>query len=82
MEGLELLHRHPVAAVILDFHMPDMAGDELAAKIRSSFPSLPIIMLSGRIGEIPPHCSGIVDGFVRKGEPASRLLTTLKDLTH
>lgn len=80
-DGLDLLRHHVVDAVIVDFHMPDMSGDELAAVIRRSFPGLPIVMLSGYLGDMPPNCSGIVDRFVRKGEPANRLIETLRDLT-
>lgn len=80
-DGLDLLRQHVVAAVIVDFHMPDMGGDELAAAIRRSFPGLPIVMLSGYIGDLPSNCCGIVDRFVRKGEPANRLIETLRELT-
>lgn len=80
-EGLELLRHHAVAAVIVDFHMPDMSGDELASAIRRSFPGLPIVMLSGYLGDMPPNCCGVVDRFVRKGEPANRLIDTLRELT-
>jgi len=80
-DGLNLLRQNLVAAVIVDFHMPDMSGDELARRIRRAFPSLPIIMLSGFVSDLPPDCSGIVDCFVRKGEPAGRLIETLRELT-
>ena len=31
---------------ILDMHMPDMDGEELAQKIRASYPDLPLILFS------------------------------------
>lgn len=80
-DGLDLLSHHVVAAVIVDLHMPDMEGDELASAIRRSFPGLPIVMLSGCIADMPPNCCGVVDRFVRKGEPANRLIDTLRELT-
>ena len=80
-DGLHLLRHHVVAAVIVDFHMPDMSGDELASAIRRFFPGLSIVMLSGYVGDMPPNCFGIVDRFVRKGEPANRLIETLRELT-
>jgi CheY-like chemotaxis protein len=80
-DGLDLLRQHAVAAVIVDFHMPDMGGDELASLIRRSFPGLPIVMLSGYVGDMPPACFGVVDRFVCKGEPATRLIDTLRELT-
>lgn len=80
-DGLNLLQENIVAAVILDFHMPDISGDELARRIRRAFPSLPIVMLSGFVGDLPAGCSGIVDRFVHKGEPAMRLIETLRELT-
>ena len=47
-EGIELLEAHPeISAVVLDFAMPVMTGDQLALLLRSRRPDLPIILSSG-----------------------------------
>ena len=45
-EALALLANEPFDLVILDYFMPEMKGNELAAKIRRSVPGLPILMVT------------------------------------
>jgi CheY-like chemotaxis protein len=49
--ALDLYADHPVDAVITDFRMPRMNGQELLNKMRQSKPSLPAIMVSGFPGD-------------------------------
>ncbi|HLK31604.1 MAG TPA: response regulator [Terriglobales bacterium] len=80
-DALELLRKQKVDAVLLDFRMPDMCGTDLAARIRHAFPHLPIVMLSGYLHEIPSDSSRVVDRLLHKGDPAAKLLETLRELT-
>lgn len=43
----EKVRKNDVDLVITDLRMPEMTGEELIEKIRSSFPKLPIIVLTG-----------------------------------
>ena len=45
-EGLRLFQRYAVAAVIVDFQMPETNGAEVAAEMKRMRPHVPIIMLS------------------------------------
>src|SRR5260370_13106642 len=45
-EALALLAHEPFDLVILDYFMPGMKGNELAAKIRGGAPALPILMVT------------------------------------
>ena len=45
-EIFELLMLHEVDMVILDFNMPDMSGLEILAKLRTSYPGIPVLMLT------------------------------------
>jgi len=67
-QALQLLlgKRSEIAAVILDYEMPAMRGDHLAAEIRRWYPELPIIMISGNL-EIAEHVPLCVDAVVEKG---------------
>ena len=47
MEGLEILEKEPFDLVLLDLKMPDMDGMEVLAKIKSSWPDINVIMISG-----------------------------------
>lgn len=78
--GLQLLHRNPVDAVILDYEMPKMDGAELALRIRSDWPELPILMFTGYPADVSEEVRQSVDAFVVKGDPAEKLLQTLRGL--
>ena len=45
-EALALLTKKPFDLVIMDFFMPEMQGTQLAATIKRSAPSLPILMVT------------------------------------
>src|SRR6202166_4701276 len=51
-QGLELFLSRPVDAVVLDYQMPGMNGDVVAAKIKRINTQVPIMLLSGY--EPPP----------------------------
>ena len=78
--GLQLLHRNPVDAVILDYEMPKMDGAELALRIKSDWPELPVLMFTGYPADVPDDIRRSVDAFVVKGDPAEKLLHTLREL--
>ncbi len=83
MTGLAVFRANQgIDAVILDYHMPGMDGEELATLIRSERPEIPLLLLSG----FPQDLSGsrlksLVDVVILKGEPPQHLLTTLERLT-
>lgn len=78
--GLQLLHRNPVDAVILDYEMPKMDGAELALRIKSDWPELPVLMFTGYPADVSENVRQSVDAFVVKGDPAEKLLHTLRSL--
>lgn len=78
--GLQLLQRNPVDAVILDYEMPKMDGAELALRIKSGWPELPVLMFTGYPSDVPEDIRRSVDAFVVKGDPAEKLLQTLRAL--
>jgi CheY-like chemotaxis protein len=80
VRGLQLLQRNTVDAVILDYEMPKMDGAELALRIKSNWPELPVLMFTGYPADVPEEIRRSVDAFVVKGDPADKLLQTLRDL--
>jgi two-component system, OmpR family, response regulator CpxR len=62
-EGLNLAKRCAVDLVVLDYEMPRMVGTEVAQRLRTIHPALPIIMVSGTE---PEETSRIVDLFIPK----------------
>lgn len=78
-EGLQLFLSHQVDAVILDYQMPGMNGDVVAAEMKMLKSSVPIILLSA-YGPLPKSKLKSVDSFLSKSQPPRILLTTLREL--
>lgn len=66
--GIELSRRADLDAVVLDFQMPHMDGEQVAKVLRRERPALPIILLSGS-GEVPDPVLSMVSEYLQKGSP-------------
>ena len=75
-QGLQLAVACAVAAVIVDYHMPEVNGHELATEIKRLRPHVPIVMVSSD-DEIAECALQVVDAFVSKNEAPSRLLPVI-----
>jgi CheY-like chemotaxis protein len=78
-QGLQIAKVCEVAAVILDYHMPEMNGHEVASEIKRMRPQIPIIMVSSD-NQIPAHALEVVDAFVSKDEAPRRLLPLITQI--
>ena len=77
-QALRLVTMCKCDAVILDYEMLGMNGQDLASKIRLIRPGLHVIMLSG--SEVPTRALALVDAFVPKLEASRQLLPMIADL--
>jgi CheY-like chemotaxis protein len=78
-EGLKLFLSRSVDAVVLDYQMPGMNGDVVAAKMKRVKSHVPIMLLSA-YGPLPKSKLDAVDTFLSKSQPPNILLSTLQDL--
>ena len=78
-EGLKLFLSRSVDAVVLDYQMPGMNGDVVAAKMKRVKSHVPIMLLSA-YGPLPKRKLEAVDTFLFKSQPPRILLSTLQDL--
>jgi len=79
LEGLELFLSHPVDAVVLDYQMPGMNGDVVAARMKRLRSQVPIMLLSAQ-EPLPKNTLRSVDCFLSKSQPSKTLLATLQNL--
>nr|WP_295898981.1 response regulator transcription factor [uncultured Bdellovibrio sp.] len=80
-EGLQLLKKDKIDAIILDVMLPEMDGFEVCKKIRS-FSDVPILMLTAR-GETSDKVLGLelgVDDYLPKPFEARELVARIKSL--
>src|ERR1035441_1214206 len=66
-KALRLAAQRRADAVILDYCMPDMNGDEVALEMKRLRSEVPIVLFSGSL-DIPSSTLKHVDTFVAKGE--------------
>ena len=78
--GIALAREHQIDAVVLDYRMRGMYGNAVAAILKSEYPQLPIVLLSG-VPDLPPAVLALVDAYIAKGDGARALLSTLEQLT-
>ncbi|MFB3915991.1 MAG: response regulator [Terriglobales bacterium] len=78
-EGLQMFSNLPVDAVVLDYLMPELKGDVVAAEMKRLNPAVPIVMLSAYV-TLPENALEFVDAFVTKGDHPSVLLEKLREL--
>jgi CheY-like chemotaxis protein len=73
-DGLRLLSgSRTIDLVLLDYVMPEMAGDRVAEQLKRLFPSVPIVLVSG-FPDLPETLLRNVDGYVRKGQDPDVLI--------
>src|SRR5690348_5951463 len=78
-EGLKLFLSHSVDAVVVDYQMPGMSGDVVAARMKRLDSHIPIMLLSA-YGPLPTNKLRSVDTFLSKSQPPDVLLAALHDL--
>jgi CheY-like chemotaxis protein len=76
-QGLRLATMCKCDAVLLDYEMPGMNGDEVALAIKRLRPELLVILLSG--SDVPTHALASVDAFVPKLEASRQLLPVIAE---
>lgn len=79
-EGLRLADQNSIDAVLLDYRMPEMDGEEVAHLLRERYPGLPILMLTGYAAELPDTVKSLVGGVITKGSPPAELLERLRSV--
>jgi DNA-binding response OmpR family regulator len=78
-EGLEIFASNTIDAVILDYQMPEMNGELVAAEMRRTKPRVPILMLSGWVS-LPESALQLVDEYVAKGDPVEFMLLAVQQV--
>lgn len=78
-EGLKLFLSRSIDAVVLDYQMPGMNGDVVAARMKRINSQVPIMLLSA-YGPLPKNKLRSVDSFLSKSQPPTILLSTLQGL--
>jgi CheY-like chemotaxis protein len=76
-EGMELFLAYHVDAVVLNYQLPGMHGDAVAARMKQTKPHVPILLLSA-YGPLPEGKLASVDVFLTKSQEPVALLPTMR----
>jgi two-component system response regulator RegX3 len=76
--ALEKLAASQFDLVLTDQLMPGMTGTELTKEIKSTMPSMPVVIISG-VNEVPADAS-FADRFISKIEGPQALLTGISEV--
>jgi CheY-like chemotaxis protein len=81
-EGLDILRRELVDLVLLDYHMPDMNGGEVAFEIRRMHLPVQIVIVSGSdLEDVRWQLLDLVDALLPKNSCIDLFLSTVKQFT-
>jgi CheY-like chemotaxis protein len=74
------LNRAVPQVIVTDLNMPQMSGVQLISHVRSKYPSIPVVAMSGDYQGDAIPAAFIADRFYPKGEHPHNLLTTITSL--
>jgi len=75
--GIAIARKQHLDAVVLDFNIPGMNGDQVAKAIMESQPTVPVVICSGFIEEIPESLKWFADALVPKDNGPEALLSAI-----
>jgi CheY-like chemotaxis protein len=78
-EGLKLFQTNPIQAVVLDYSMPGMNGDQVAVEMKRLKPAVKILLLSAYV-DLPEEALKCVDKRSVKGIAPVAFLEDLQQL--
>ena len=81
VEALSRIRTISFDLALLDYQMPNLTGAQLAQKIKSTKPDVPVVLISG-FSALPPFELIFVDAHVGRGATLDELLDTIHSLIH
>ena len=78
--GIVLTRTHRIDAVVLDFNMPGMDGNEVAQVLRKEQPNLPVVIWTGCPDETPESLRWFADALLYKGDGPLPLLLAIEKI--
>lgn len=78
--GIALASTHTVDAVVLDFKMPDMEGDQVAELLLRQRPELPIVIYTAFLDAVPEWLLWFAAAYLQKGDGPGALLCAIQEL--
>jgi DNA-binding response OmpR family regulator len=78
--GIMFTRKHPIDAIVLDFKMPGMDGNQVAEVLMKEQPTIPVVIWSGCPDHIPESLKWFADALLHKGDGPHALLAVVERL--
>ena len=78
--GIALARAHSTDAVLLDFSMPGMDGNQVAQVLMKEQPTVPVVVWSGCLDEVPESLWWFADAVLHQGDGLNTLLPILEKI--
>ncbi len=78
--ALETIRKDSIDAVVLDFDMTGMNGNDVAAVLMKEQPSVPVAIFSGSLDDIPHALKWYADVLVNKSDGPEAFLSAVEKL--
>src|SRR5512146_2342802 len=78
--AIQIIRNNSIDAVVLDFQMSGINGNDVAGMLMKERPSVPVAMFSGSLHEIPKTLKWYADALVNKSDGQESLLSADKRL--
>jgi len=78
--GIALARKHAIEAVVLDFNLRGMSGNQVAQILRKEHPNLPVIIWSDSPDATPESLKWFADVLLHKGDGPIILLSALEKI--
>jgi CheY-like chemotaxis protein len=81
IEALSRIRTSSFELALIDYQMPHLTGAQLARKIKSMKPDVPVMLISG-FSALPAFELVFVDAHIGRGATLDELLDTMRSLIH
>jgi DNA-binding response OmpR family regulator len=78
--GIMFARKHAIDAIVLDFKMPSMDGNQVAQVLMKEQPTVPVVVWSGCPNDVPESLKWFADALLHKGDGPRALLTVVEKL--
>jgi DNA-binding response OmpR family regulator len=80
LTGIALARHHSLDAIVLDFNMAGMDGSAVAQMLMKEQPTLPVVVWSGCLDDIPESLKWYADALLEKTDGPEALVSTIENL--
>jgi CheY-like chemotaxis protein len=78
--GIMFARRHSIDAIVLDFKMPGMDGNQVAQVLMKEQPTVPVVICSGCPDDVPESLKWFANALLSKGDGPAALLAIMEKL--